>query len=270
MAKVSDQAKNTYAERVRAYKQEIDQILQREKTIQTSLEKDSEPSAIAFKRLTIAEDRLNLASLYLLMNRVSLNLLAIKNEAFLNDARKCCYDSIIALEKTVGDQLDAPFSDYQDKLDAIEAFPDEKRYAFIRKMGFTIDSVEEDFGDNTKWKWSFVDLEGRYATVSKNLINFRTVVEGLDPRADGYESRVKMLRIVKELIAKSGDRFREKYELSTNRLDDFKQAVAFLAALRRIHLMLGEPDGAENVKRKYDVWKTKMDDDEKKQSEKAS
>jgi hypothetical protein len=266
MGKVSDQAKNTYAERVRAYKQEIDQLINREKTLLTAIEKDSDPGAAAFKRLTIAEDRLNLASLYLLMNNVSVALLAVKNEAFLNDARKCCYDSIIMLERVVSDQLDAPFSDYSDKLETIESYPDERRYNLVRKLGFTIDTVEEDFGENTKWKWSFVDLEGRFAIVAKNLINFKTIVGNLDPRIDGYESRFKLLRIVKDLLTLAGDRYREKYELSTNRIDDFKMAINFVSALRRIHNMLGEPELSDGAKKKFEVWKAKMDDDEKKQS----
>jgi hypothetical protein len=269
MGKVSEQAKVTYADRIRDYKQEADQILSREKSILMAIEKDKEEAAKAYKRLTLAEDRLNLASYYLLMNKVSLYLLGIKNEAFINDARKCCYESVIHLKHVVGDLLDEPFSTYEDKLTNIEAFSDDKRYLLLRKIGFTIDSVEEDFGENTKWKWSFVDLEGQYAIVAKNLVNFKSIVGNLDPRIEGYDNRVRFLRLVKDLLNKSADRYRQKYELSTNRIDDFKMAINFLSALRRIHLMLGEPDLAEQAKRKYEVWKTKMDVDEKRQESKA-
>ena len=265
MAKVSEEAKKTYGIRVRDYKQEIDQIQQHEKTLLSALERDEDPNAIAFKRLTIAEDRLNLAALYLLLNKVSLSLLGVKNEAFLNDGRKCCYDCIIQLEKVVSDYLDVPYGDYSDRLDVIESFPDERRYNLVRKLGFTIESVKEDFGDNSKWKWSFVDLEGRYATVCKNLINLKTIVANMDPRVEGYGIRMNFLKLAKEWMNRSADRFREKYELSTNRIDDFKMACNFLSALRRLHMVLGEPVDAENVKRKYDVWKAKMDDDTKKQ-----
>jgi 5'-3' exonuclease len=200
-----------------------------------------------------------------LLNKVSLSLLGVKNEAFLNDARKCCYDCIIQLEKVVSDSLDVPFSEYSDRLELIESYGDEKRYNLVRKLGFTMDSVKEDFGENSKWKWSFVDLEGRYATVCKNLINLKTIITNMDPRVEGYGVRVNFLKLTKEWMNKSADRFREKYELSTNRLDDFKMACNYLSALRRLHLVLGEPADAENVKRKYEVWKAKMDDDTKKQ-----
>ena len=266
MAKVSNEAKSTYSVRVRDYKQEIDQILQREKAILMTIDREEDGSAIAYKRLTLAEEVLNLASLYLLLNKISLSLLAVKNEAFLNLARKSCYDSIMYLADVVSDTLDAPYSEYGDKVDLIDGFSDEKRYNLIRKLGFTIESVIEDYGDNSKWKWSFVELEGRFAVVCKNLINLKTIVANMDPRVEGYALRVNYLKMAKEWMNRAADRFREKYELSTNRIDDFKMAINFLSALRRLHQVLGEPEMAENIKRKYEVWKSKMEDDEKKQA----
>lgn len=261
MGKISQEAKNRYFEKVKQYKQQSEAIQKREAQILEVISK-GDPGA-AYKRITLAEDRLNLASLYLLLNRISVSLLGVKNEAFLNDARKSCYQCIIFLEDVVSNYLDAAFSDYSEMLDAIDAYPETRRYALCRKIGFTIQSVEEDFGENTKWRWSFVELEGRYATVTKNLLNMKTLVAGLDPRVDGYEERLAHLKLVKGLLKRSADRYREKYELSTTRIDDFKQAIAFLAALKRVHTVLGETDQADQVKKQADVWKAKMEADEK-------
>jgi hypothetical protein len=46
--------------------------------------------------------------------------------------------------------------------------------------------------------------------------------------------------------------------------------VAFLSALKRIHTILGEPDQAEQVKKKLDVWKSKLTADEKRLGSKQS
>jgi hypothetical protein len=64
-------------------------------------------------------------------------------------------------------------------------------------------------------------------------------------------------------LQRSADRYREKYELSTLRIDDFKLAISFLAALRRIHILVGETENADQIKKKMDVWKTKMETDER-------
>ncbi|NBB90559.1 MAG: hypothetical protein GVY23_05045 [Spirochaetes bacterium] len=261
MAKISGEAKKRYSDRVKAYKQETETIVHREKNLLETIRGDG--SSSQYKRLKLVDERLNLASYFLLLNRLSVGLLGVKNEAFLNDGRKSCYQAVIYLEEVVSNRLDAPFSDYSEYLEKIEDLDDEKRYRMVAKLGFTIQSVEEDFGENSKWKWSFVELEGRYAVVTKNLLNLKTLVAGLDPRVEGYQARLNHLNLAKELLQRSADRYREKYELSTLRIDDFKLAIAFLAALRRIHTVVGETQNADTVKKKMDVWKTKMETDER-------
>ena len=266
MGKISQVAKDMYSERVEEYKVTTEELLASEKVVLSSIEKES--SGSEYKKVALADERLNLASLYLLLNRLSLSLLGVKNNAFLNDARKSCYQSVIYLEDVVSNVIDAPFSEYSERLETIQKLPDEQRYRLVQKMGFTIQSVEEDFGDNNKWKWSFVELEGRCTTVTKNLMNLKTTIAGLDPRIPGYEARIEHLQFVKDLLQRSADRYREKYELNTFRMDDFKQAISFLSALKRIHTLLGEAAQGDVIKRKIDVWKTKMDDDEKRLEEK--
>ncbi len=262
MGKISPEAKQRYFDKVKQYKGEVEQILAREQNVKRTIQDDTEGNA-AYKRVTLAEDRMNLASRYLLLNRISLALLGVKNEAFLNDARKSCYESVIYFEEVVGNQIDAPFNDYEERLAQIAEWSDQRRYELMRKLGLTIRLVEDSFGENSKWKWSFVDLEGRYSAVAKNIIDLKKTVAGLDPRVDGYEARLGHLKLVKELLRRAADRFREKYELSTSRIDDFKYAIAYLGALRRIHTLLGEGDEAENVKKQMEVWKQKMQTDEK-------
>lgn len=266
MAKISNEARQQYFERIKEYKQIAETILQREKSLLKIVKGQS--AGAAYKYITLSEERLNLASYYLLQNALSMTLLGVKNDAYLNDARKSCYQAIIYLEEVVSNYIDVPFSDYSDLLEEIDGFEDDKRYHLVRKIGFTIHAVEEAFGPNSKWRWSFVELEGRFAAVAKNLINFKTFVGQMDPSIDGYASRMGMFELVESLLGQAADRYREKYELSTLRIDDFKRAIAFLSALRRIYILLGEAEKSDEIKRKMEVWKSKMESDEKTQSAK--
>ena len=195
------------------------------------------------------------------MNALSVELLGVKNEAFLNDARKTCYKCLIVLEEVVTNYIDAPFSDYDANLKDIEKLEDEKRWELVCKVGFSIQSVVDDFGENSKWKWSFVELEARFATITKNILNMKTVISGMDPRVPGYEARFKHLALTKKLLQQAADKYRQKYELSTLRIDDFKIAINYFSALRRLHTVLGENSEAEIVKKKIDIWKAKMEAD---------
>ncbi len=266
MAKVSEEAKTRYFERIKEYKKTIEQIYLREKNLEKLASEDV--NGAAAKRIIIADENMNLVSYFVLMNDLSLSLLGVKNENFLNEARKCCYKSIISLEEAVTPFVDVPFSDYEEKLAALEGLDDAKRYELIRKLGFAIQSVEDSFGENSKWKWSFVELEARFATVSKNLLNLKTLVAGLDPRVPGYEIRLAHMNLAKRLLQLSADRYREKYELSTHRIDDFKQAIGYLGALKRIHMLVGEQKDAELVKKKMEVWQAKMEKDDQSKEQK--
>jgi hypothetical protein len=91
----------------------------------------------------------------------------------------------------------------------------------------------------------------------------------MDPRSEGYSARLSHLSLAKELLQQAADRYREKYELSTLRIDDIKAGINFLAALRRFHVVLGEVDQAEVVKKKAEIWRLKMENDLKKAEENA-
>jgi len=283
MEKISSEAKKRYAERVKEYKERIDEITERNRELEASIQKTSKSQGLTSGqyrgdqiadletlkevnsiRFGLADQYLNVVSYFNLMNALSLSLLGIKNESFLNDGRKSCYKSIIYMEEIVSPYIDSPFADYQQGVESLEAFDDRSKYRFLCKLGFAIDSVIEGFGTGSKWKWSFVELQGRYAAIAKNLLNLKTFIMQLDPRIEGYSERLAHVQLVKKLLQQSADRYREKYELSTMRLDDIKKAILYLAAMKRLHALLGEVEEAEVVKKKMEIWKTKMEDDQKK------
>ena len=257
MGKASQAAKDRYQEKIKEYKALISQALQNEAEQQKGLTKNDLTQNHG--RVDLSEKSLNLVSYFVLMNALSVSLLNIRNESYLNEARKALYKSIIYLEEVVSPYLDVPFSEYEDGIESIETLDDHSRCRIIKKLGYSIRAVEDGFGSNSKWKWSFVELEGRFATVAKNLINLKTYIAGLDPRVEGYGVRIEHMNLVKDLLQKAADGYRQKYELSTRRIDDIQLAVNYLAALRRIYMLLGESENAEVAKRKIGIWKNKME-----------
>jgi hypothetical protein len=171
---------------------------------------------------------------------------------------------VIYLEEVVSNYVDAPFADYEEKLAAIADVAEGERYRLIRKMGLAIDLLQNAYGENSKWKWSFVDIEGRFAAVAKNILDLKNAAANLDPRSPEYETAVRHLRMVKNLLGQAADRFRERYEISTNNPDDFQRGINFLESLRRILILLNEKDEAEEVKRKSDNWNARLQADLKK------
>ena len=266
MAKISNEIRLQYLEKIKPYKASIQAMLKKEETILQIIKKDS--LGAAMKRLLLVEDMLSLTATYLIISGVSQSMLKLRAEEALNDARKSIYKAIIYLEEVVSPFIDAPFSEYEERLVEIETVDARKRYTLIKKIGLVIQLLVDAYGDNTKWRWSFVEMEGRFATVAKNIMNLKTAVNNTDPRSPDYEPTLYHLAMMKRLLMQAADRYREKYELSTSRIDDFKMGINFLNSLRRIHIVLGERNEAETLKKKSEIWNSKMEKDlKKKESE---
>ncbi|MCQ2982167.1 MAG: hypothetical protein MJ178_05385 [Treponemataceae bacterium] len=263
MAKITAESREEFNKKQQTYKDLITKSFEKEKSILNLIEKDS--SGIAYKKLLLAEEMMYVTTLYLAINSLSVHLLGVNNTDALNEARKTVYKAIIYLEEIVTNVIDAPYSDYEDKVSQISNTPLEKRYYLTRKLGLAIRMVIDAYGDNTKWKWSFVELEGRYATVAKNMLDMKAAVKTyFEPRDPDFDNTVYYIRLIKKLFEKSADAYRDKYELSTKRVDDIRLAINYLIGLRRLDLLLGDKDEAEELKKKAVVWKTKMEADQKK------
>ena len=253
---ISNVSRDKNIEQTQVYRTTTEEILKNEKDILDTLN-EGDPDA-AFKRLTLVELMLNLTSNYIVIDGVIRAVLKLRSEESLNEARKALYKSIIYLEEIVSKYIDAPYSDYEDKLAAIETVSPADRYLLVRKMGLTIDLLKSAYGENTKWKWTFVEIEGRYATVAKNIMNLKTVLINSNFDSEHYEPTVRHLALIKELLMQAANRFREKYELSSNRIDDFKMGILFLSALRRLCIVTGDQAEAVTTKKKLDTWNQKL------------
>lgn len=266
MAKQEEKA--LYNTRLEKYQKEIERLLAREKSILSLAKKDDITGS--YKLLVLAEDMIYLTSIYLAKQRLSIAILKSKNEDSLNDARKTLYKSIIYLEDIVSDYIDVPFSDYKDRLAKIENISLKERYYLIRKLGLAIDMVLAAYGDNTKWRWSFVELQARFATIAKNIVDLKELLESsLNPQSDDYDTAIFHMRLTKKLLEQAASQYREKYEMATadSNSDDFRRAITYLQALRRLHLILNEKTQAEETKRKIDIWQEKLEKDAKKREE---
>ena len=265
MAKITDEDRHKYLEKIKPYAAIIHFLLKRE-ALTLQVMKRCGPEA-ALERFALVEDMIFLATNYIIVNGISLSMLRQRNEEALNDSRKSLYKAVIYMEELVSPFIDAPFSDYEEKLVGIRSVDANKRYIIVKKMGLAIQLLQIAYGDKTKWRWAFVELEGRFAVVAKNIMNLKTAVINTDPASPDYEPTMYHLRLIKKLLLQAADRYREKYELSTNLADDFQMGIHFLNALKRIHVVLGEREDVETLKKKADIWTAKLEIDMKKQEE---
>ena len=198
MGKITQEQRNLYFEKVKEYKKLIDARLSKEKTLQELLKPDD--PGVSHKRIAAAEEALNVASHYILINSVSVALLGIKNEHFLAEARRAIARSIKHFEDTVTAYIDAPYADYEKNLEAISDLSPQNRYQLLMKLGFAIKELEDAYGEMSRWKWAFIELWGKYATVSKNLLDLKNLPANLDFDSPNREVTHDHLSMVKGLF----------------------------------------------------------------------
>jgi hypothetical protein len=250
-----------YLKKIQPYNDAIDRLLKKEEKNLDAIKEGGENCAL--KRIALAEIMLNLASNYLVINGVSQSILRTKNEEALNEGRKVVYKSVAYLEDAVGSLVDAAFSEYAEKLAGIETLDATERYNLVRKMGLTIRLLEDAYGINTRWKWSFVEMEGRYTVVARNLLDLKKAAANWDPRSPDYRPMMYHFRLSKKLLMQAADRYREKYELVTHNLEDFKTGILFLSALQRFLAQMSERRELETARKKYHIWTAKLEADVK-------
>ena len=255
---ISDQARKLYTDKSATYRKKIAKLRTLLQEDDGRLKKTERPEML---RIAIASRWLDVASYYLVLNNNALVVLEIKNEGYLNEARRCCYQSVIQIEKTITDQIDVSFSEYSEQVAKIAEIPELERFALIRRLGFTVQATEESFGHNSKWRWSFVELFGRFAAAARNVIDLKELFSKLDPQADGYTERMIYVELLKRLFRTAADRYRERYELNDNRATDMKTAIAHLAALLRLYRLLSETELIEKTKKQIEIWTMKMKND---------
>jgi hypothetical protein len=265
MGKITQEQRNRYFEKVKEQRKTIEAGLAKEKTLLDLLAKDETGSG--YKHLKLANDALDLCSWYILVNTLSVSLLGIKNEDYLLEARKTLVRAIKYLEDTVSGYLDVPYSDYELKLVEIKDFDPDSRFRLLRKLGFTVQSLEDAFGENSKYSASFIETWGKVAIIGKNLLNLKTAVPDMDFSSPLRATVMNHVGLVKQLLQRCADKYREQYELYTHKVQDFRAAVIYLQALRRVHIALNERDEAETLKRKAEIWSTKLEADLKKAEE---
>jgi len=263
----SSEKREEFNEKARPVKDSIKAVIEKEKKELAEIKKN--PEGVSYRKLMLADQMIYLATLYMAVNTLSVQILDFKNNDSLNDARKTIYKALIYLEEVVSNTVDCSYSDLEDKLATIENINIEKRFYLVRKLGLVIDMLVEAFGDNSKWKMSFVEIRGRFVVVAKNMIDMKKACKDYyDPHSPDYENSILYIRLIRKLLDKSADEYRDKYELAGNRIDDMQTGINLLIAARRVAMVLGDKDASEEIKRKALVWKNKLDADTKKSSSK--
>jgi len=246
-----------YRASIKIYQGNIKKLEKEDKDIFEKCRQD--PDNAAEKLFYLADLMLNLGSNYLVINGISNAIFNMKDESSLNDARKSIFKALVYLGNVVTEKVDASFSEYEANLMELAGVSPERKYALLLKAGAIIDLLKNAYGENNKWKWSFVELDGRYAVIAKNLFDLKTATSFLDPYSEHYESTTRHFELLKTLLTEAADKYHERFNLFSKRPDDLAKAVNILNGYYKILIMIPDKEEAYNVLRKVSNWSSEFE-----------
>lgn len=262
---VSAEQKEAFKSKSKQYKEQIKNQLEQVKQLEQRIKKEEEEEAShTILEVQIAEIFMNIITNYLAINNVAISTMGIKHENSLDEARKLLYKILILGEKWTSSYIDLKLSEIVEFQKKFADFSDDDRYNFIQRLFFLIDQVEEAYGENSKWKMSFIEIKGRATNLAKNILDYVGLRSKNDPRIEGYQARRNLRDLVEESLIKVAKLYREKYEISGHNSDDMKKALNFLRALGRLYLLENKRTELEKIKKTISLWTKKMNQDMKK------
>ncbi len=267
LKQIPKEKKDAYNSIVKDLKEQLEIVLKKAQKYEREGLRDSQLNSL-YKRVAASNIYLDTVLLYCKMNEYSLQIMDIKNDLYLTNARKNIYQSIKMIESIVGHFVDTSLTDNAEILLKLNLLSPKRILHLAKKIEYSIALVELSEGENSKWKWNFVEMYSKYATLVKNLINFKDYVNKMyDPTIPYYEEINELIKLVKQAIDSAAQKYRTKYELSTMDVADMNKGIELLNLLIRIFIIFNEQQSAQDTKKTVEKWKDKLELDLKKKEE---
>lgn len=228
----------------------------------------SMPNIQGYLNIEAILEHIKIIKLFIKMNDISLDMLGQKNETFLNNARKEVYKILQFAEENVGNDIDRSLKENEDYLGKIDKVDPAQILNLMLLIQDAISRLIKRFGESSKWKWSFVDIQGRLAIIMKNFIHFTDLHKSRDPRIKYFKERRDLLKLAKNNLSAAAQQYRTRYEVSTNVPADMIKSIELLSALRKINVLTGQAEEATKLKNTIDALRERLEADEKKKKQK--
>ncbi len=260
---ISKAQKAAYNDEIKPLKQEAEEI--EKKIREITQKKQGSENLEPYYNLEIVHHFLRNIQLYLRINELSIDMLGIKNSKSLDNGKSNFSKLLQIMKETVGDDLDRDsLRDNEDYLERIDKLSPRHILDLIYKVNDVFRSLKNSTGEDSKWKWLFVELQAKVAIITRNMINFSDIQKYRDPRQDFYHDRKEHLKLAKDSLTEAAKQYRTKYELSAKSREDLKKSIELLEALRKIHMIMGESDDADKLKTTIDAARFTLEAGDKK------
>lgn len=260
--KISTEKKLQYQAIQKDFKSKIPEIMIKIQRLEKENKEEQDNDIFNYRNFAVANFYLDAVEAYCNMTKAYHELYNKINETDLKEARELYFKALVSIEKIVGKFVASGLTENAEIIEALERFNPKRKLFLIKKFENKLSLLEECYHDLPKYKWSLVEMEGRYITIAKNMMNFKEL-QVQDPRVPYYAENYTLLNLIKAYLRKASERYRDKYMQTNKEPMDMKKAILYQEALKSICMVLGTSQETENSKKIIDAWNTILDNEEK-------
>ena len=255
---ITKEQKEEFNENLTDFKVFLESLKKDSSLYKTQLRKSKKLEPYFYTALAI--DSVKFINTCLLINEMSVHIMDLKSENYMNQGRKEIYNAFSYIEKAVGSDYENGLDENRDLLDRVTTFNPIQRLNLIKSLKKGIDDLVEAYGSGSKWKWSWPELYFKLAVVSKNLMDWRAFEAEADLDNPYYYPRREHFNLVIEFSSFAAQEYRTKYDLSTQDVSELKKSIALLEMNRKIFQITGETDDMEKTKNLIESLKEKVEE----------
>ncbi len=259
IARIDPAKKELYNQISAPIKSEIESIKGKIKSLEVEILKNTKESS-KYNKFLVVNFYLDIAINYIKMNKVSVNVMQLKQDDLLENARKSIYSAVSTLEQIFGSELENDLNESSEKVQKYSKMTPYRKLYLFHKLENVLKVLGEELGPESKWKYKILEMFSKFAVVVKNSIDFKEFVS-INPLHPHYRDYSELVRYSKELLRISADGYREKYEVSGHEISDMRKAQDLLKAVMRIDNITGMYDESREIKKIIEKWNQKLEDD---------
>jgi len=254
--KITKKDKEEFKEKSTKYKDKIHEIEQEKKVLLAKIKKNPEVAIYAKIKLAI----LTIQKVSILTNMAILSQVIqnIRGDNFLNDARKEIYGVLTDFLSLQEIDFYSSLTDNQPFLEKVSEMNPDKRYNFLKGLYEIINRIYE-LEQQSKYRWSFPEIYQKLSLVIFLFLDFKLLEKTKNTDMPYYDSLHKHIELLIEVLQKSAQEYRSKYELVSKDLDSLQNLKKVLELLKRVYNFIGDQNEEQKITFALESTKEKIE-----------
>lgn len=256
LEKSSKKDKEEFKMKSSKYKDKIVELEKEKKMLQSLIKKN--PDLEYYIKIKISIIGIQIASININLSILSQLIQNIRGDNYINDARKEIYTILMDFLGKSNIDFYSTFTDNSEFLEKISEMDPVKRYHFLKALYNIINKIYE-LEYQGKYRWSFPEIYQKLSLLTFMFFDFKLFEKTKNPDMPYYDSLQEHINLLIEILQKSAQEYRSKYELAGKDLDSLYNLQKILELLKRIFNFTGDKNEEKRIGLAIESTKEKIE-----------